>query len=87
MVGLIAFVRPDSCVMGEEVYSRNIMTTYQTFGTETNPATLTKSMGLPSDALAVKFFAAQFTRYTLTDNFVPSTVTCKKLASPDADGN
>jgi len=33
--------------------------TYHTFGTVTNPATVTKSIGLPADAQAVKFFAAQ----------------------------
>ena len=33
--------------MGEEVYTRNIMTIYQVFGSVTNPATGTKSLSLP----------------------------------------
>ena len=51
MVGLIAFVRPDSCVMGEKIYVRNTIITYQVFGIMTTPATVTMSMGLPADAL------------------------------------
>jgi hypothetical protein len=69
MVGLIAFVRPDSKVMGEKINGRNNINTYQIFGTTTNPATETESMGLPADALAVKFFAAPFTKFTLTRQF------------------
>ena len=66
MVGLIAFGSPDSFVMGEEIYGRNIMTTYQTFVTMTTPAPETRSMGLPADASAVKFFAASLTKFILT---------------------
>ena len=66
MVGLIAFVRPDSCVMGAKVYVRNFIITYQVFDTMTNPATETRSMGLPADAQAVKLFAAPFTKFILT---------------------
>jgi hypothetical protein len=33
--------------MGEEVYTRDIITTYQVFGSVTNPATGTKSLSLP----------------------------------------
>jgi len=58
MVGLIAFVRPDSCVMGEEVYVRNTIITYQVFDTVTIPATVTKSIGLPADAQVVMVFAS-----------------------------
>ena len=66
MVGLIAFVRPDSCVMGEKIYVRNTIITYQVFGIMTTPATVTMSMGLPADARAVKFFSAPFTKFILT---------------------
>jgi hypothetical protein len=81
MVDLIAFGRPDSFVISPKVYKRMFKATYHTFGTLTAPATVTRSMGLPADARAVKFFAA-----TLF-NSVPSIGTCKKLASPDTDGN
>ena len=45
---------------------RNFIITYQVFDTMTNPATETRSMGLPADAQAVKFFAAPFTKFILT---------------------
>jgi hypothetical protein len=66
MVGLIAFGRPDSFVISPKVYKRMFKATYHTFGTVTTPATVTRSMGLPADARAVKFFAAPFTKFTLT---------------------
>ena len=66
MVGLIAFGRPDSLVVSPKVYASNFIITYYIFGAVTNPATVTMSMGLPADALAVKFFAASFTNFILT---------------------
>ena len=66
MVGLIAFGRPDNFVIGPKVYESIFKLTYQTFGTVTTPATVTKSKGLPADARAVKFFAATLLRFTLT---------------------
>ena len=88
MVGLIAFGNPDNSVTIPKVYVRKINLTYQIYGTVTNPATETMSMGLPADARAVKFFLQpHFPNLSWRDNFVPSTGTCKKLASPDTDGN
>jgi len=58
MVGLIAFGRPDSSVIGPKVYTSKFNTTYQTFGTMTTLATKTKSMGLPAYARAVMVFAS-----------------------------
>ena len=66
MVGLIAFGRPDNFVIGLKVYGSMFKVTYQTFGTMTTPATVTRSIGLPADALAVKFFAATFNKFILT---------------------
>jgi hypothetical protein len=66
MVGLIAFGRPDKPVISPKVYMSIFKPTYQVFGTLTTPATVTKSMGLPSDALAVKFFEAPLTKFILT---------------------
>ena len=66
MVGLIAFGRPDNSVIGPKVYENKFKPTYQTFGTVTNPATETMSMGLPADDRAVKFFAASLSKFLLT---------------------
>jgi hypothetical protein len=66
MVGLIAFVRPDSAVISPKVYGSKFNPTYHIFGTTTTPAAVTMSMGLPADAQAVKFFAAPFIKYILT---------------------
>jgi hypothetical protein len=66
MVGLIAFGRPDTSVISPKVYKSMFKATYQTSGTLTTPATVTRSMGLPADAQAVKFFAATLLRYSLT---------------------
>ena len=66
MVGLITFVRPDSAVSSPKVYGSKFKPTYNVLYLLTNPATETKSMGLPADALAVKLFAASLTKFTLT---------------------
>ena len=66
MVGLIAFGRPDKPVISPKVDKSMFKPTYQVFGTLTTPATETRSMGLPADALAVKFFAASLTKFILT---------------------
>ena len=58
MVGLIAFGRPDSFVIGPKVYGSKFKSTYRTFGTVTTPATKAMSMGLPADAQAVMVFAS-----------------------------
>jgi hypothetical protein len=49
MVGLIAFGSPAKSVIDPKVYESKFKTIYSTFGTVTNPATLTRSMGLPAD--------------------------------------
>ena len=66
MVGLIAFGRPDNSVISPNVIKSMFKATYQTFGTLTTPATVTRSMGLPADAQAVKFFAATLFKSILT---------------------
>jgi len=66
MVGLIAFGRPDSFVISPKVSASKFKPTYQTFGTMTTPAAVTKSIGLPADAQAVKFFAASLSKFILT---------------------
>ena len=66
MVGLIAFGRPDNFEIGPKVYASKIKPSYQTFGTLTTPATVTRSMGLPADAPAVKFFAATLFKFIMT---------------------
>jgi hypothetical protein len=66
MVGLIAFGSPDRLVISPKVYASKFIITYKIFVTVTNPATETTSMGLLADAQAVKFFAAPFTKFTLT---------------------
>jgi hypothetical protein len=46
MVWVIAFSSPDFFVIGPKVFAINIFSTYQNFGTMTNPAAKTKSIGL-----------------------------------------
>jgi len=60
---------------------------FQSFGTLTTPATVTRSMGLPSDARAGKFFAASFAKFIWTWQISATYRDCKKLASPDTVGN
>jgi hypothetical protein len=66
MVGLIAFGRPDNSVIIQKVIKSMFKATYYTFCTLTTPATVTRSMGLPAYARAVKFFAATLFKSTLT---------------------
>jgi hypothetical protein len=51
MVGLSAFVSPDSFVVSPKVYRSMFKPTYHILGTVTNPAAVTKSMGLLAFAL------------------------------------
>ena len=71
MVGLIAFVRPDSCVMGAKVYVRNFIITYQVFDTMTNPATETKSIGLLADAQLSWFLQPNLDSFIVTGQLLP----------------
>ena len=71
MVWVIAFVSPDSFVIGPKVYVSKFNATYQTFGTMTTPTTETKSIGLPADAQLSTFFAVPFIKHTLTRNLLP----------------
>jgi hypothetical protein len=48
LVGLIAFVSPDTFVINPRVFESEFKVTYHIFGTMTTPATVTKSMGLPA---------------------------------------
>ncbi len=58
MVGLIAFGSPDNSVISPNVYESKLEPTYQTFGTVTTPATVTKSIGLSVYAPVVMVFAS-----------------------------
>ena len=50
MVWVIAFSSPDSLVISSISLCEKIRPTYQTFGTLTTPAAVTKSIGLLADA-------------------------------------
>jgi hypothetical protein len=74
MVGLIAFGSPDNSVISPKVYVSKFNLTYQIYGTVTNPATVTRSIGLPADAHAVLVFASpprQFYRDGTTRGRLP----------------
>ncbi len=43
-------VSPDSLVISPKVYEREFKATYSTFSTVSNPAAVTRSIGLPADA-------------------------------------
>jgi len=58
MVWVIAFGSPDSFVISPKAYESEFKATYSTFGTMTNPATVTMSIGLPADAPTVMVFAS-----------------------------
>jgi hypothetical protein len=53
----MAFGSPDSFVINPKVYAVNFIFTYKFCGTRTNPASETKSHGLPADAQLAAFFA------------------------------
>jgi hypothetical protein len=65
MVGLSAFVSPDSFVVSPKVYKSMFKPTYHILGTLTSPAAVTRSMGLPSDALLSWFLHRHL------PNFIP----------------
>ena len=67
-VWFIAFVSPDKLVIDLNVYASKFSPAYNILYLLTNPAAGTESIGLPADALAVKFFAAQLIMFTLTRN-------------------
>jgi hypothetical protein len=50
MVYVFAFISPDSLVIRTISLCIKIISTYRNLGNLTNPATLTKPMGLPADA-------------------------------------
>ena len=49
----VALGSPDSFVISPKAYESEFKVTYSTFGTMTNPATVTMSIGLPADAPTV----------------------------------
>jgi hypothetical protein len=53
----MAFGSPDSLTINLKVYTFNFILFIKFCGTGTNPATETKSLGLPADAQLVVFFA------------------------------
>ena len=71
MVGLIAFVRPDKSVIDPKVYESMFKLTYQTFGTMTNPAAETKSIGLPAYAQLSWFLQRHLDSFTVTGQLLP----------------
>ena len=94
MVGLIAFVSPDSLVISPKVYARKFIISYYIFGTATNPAALTKPIGLPADALAVMVFAspsgqfyhdvtnpAHLSGLSHLDNFIVTRKSCPSIGT------
>ena len=66
MVWVIAFVSPDSFVFSSKSLCEKIHPTYQTFGTMTNPAAGTKSIGLPADALLSWFLHRHLDSFIVT---------------------
>jgi hypothetical protein len=74
--------------MGPKVYVSEINSTYQAFGSGTNPATVTKSMGLPADALVVMVFASSSGQLYRDAEILPTYRDFAKThANPDTDGN
>jgi hypothetical protein len=69
MLGLIAFVSPDSSIISPKVYKSTLKPTYQVFGTLTTPAAVTRSIGLPSDAPVVMVFASPLASFYTRENF------------------
>jgi hypothetical protein len=55
-------------------YLRNLTPTYQTFCTGSNPAAVTKSIGLPAIAQVSRFLQCRFDNFIMTQYSVPSTV-------------
>jgi hypothetical protein len=53
----MAFGSPDSLTINPKVYAFTLFSLIKFCGTRTDPATETKSPGLPADALLVLFFA------------------------------
>ena len=53
----MAFDSPDSFVINPKVYAGNSFSLIKFRGTRTNPASETKSHGLPADAQLAAFFA------------------------------
>jgi hypothetical protein len=53
----MAFGSPDSFVINPKVYADNSYSLIKFCGTQTNPASVTKSTGLPADAQLAAFFA------------------------------
>jgi hypothetical protein len=66
MVWVIAFSSPDCFVISPKVYAIKIISTYQNFGTVTNPAIVTRSMGLLADALLSWFLQSHLDNFILT---------------------
>ena len=86
MVWLSVFGRPDSFAIGIKVYANKFNPIYHNSGTSTTPATKTKSMGLPADALLAAFFAEPLIQYTLTRNLYAIYRDWQKTRQPLTDG-
>jgi hypothetical protein len=88
MVWVIAFSSPDNILIDPKVYARNLFTTYQTFGTVTNPAAETKSIGLLANAQLSWFLQSHLDSFILTRQLASVYRDCAKThANPDTDGN
>jgi hypothetical protein len=66
LVGLIAFGSPDRFVISPRVHNSEFKATYQSFGTLTIAATVTKSMGLPADPQLSWFLHLHLDYFILT---------------------
>jgi hypothetical protein len=66
MVWVIAFSSPDSLVISPKVYAINFNPAYQTFGTMTNPATETTSIGLLANAPLSWFLHRNLDNFIMT---------------------
>jgi len=67
--------------MTPKLYLRNLSPTYQTFGTGSNPAAVTKVIGLPAIPQVSRFLQCRFDNFIMTQYSVPTTVTGKNLAT------
>jgi hypothetical protein len=66
MVWVIAFSSPDCFVISPKVYAIKIISTYQNFGTVTNPATETTSIGLLANAPLSWFLHRNLDNFIMT---------------------
>jgi hypothetical protein len=74
----VAFGNPDNLVINPQSLCEKIHPTYQTFGTVTNPAAVTMSMGLPAIAQLSWFLHRHLDNFIVTWKSCPLTGTLQK---------